>query len=224
MSKDLDRLFREKLADHKVVPSEAAWSKVEASLTKEKKGIVWFRAAAALVLLGLLTTTILWVRSGEETGPAMAKVDSVKKTPKPRVMMPTPKKVQKSTEPKLPVMKSSSSKTKVYIAQEETKKEMEQPVQQQEVVSETPLLVAQQEPQLVAQQEQPLVKTTKSSITLTYTLGPIPSQERAVAAAEEKKGLQKVVSAARDAKNSEGVLTELRLMKDDLFALNFKKK
>jgi len=217
MSKKLDRLFKEKLENHQVPPSDAAWSKVESSLDKERKGIIWFRAAAAIVLLGMVTATALWVSSDEEN--VIAKVDSVRVAPKPQAK-PAPKKKQRIEEPKLPVVKSQSRKMTVFIAKEESKKE--ETIQEPSVQSEQPVAMVS-EPVQPIQSENPEAVIKKSSITLTYTLAPIPSQERTIAAAEERKGLQKVVDVAKEAKNSEGVLTELRLMKDDLFALNFKK-
>jgi hypothetical protein len=217
MSKQLDRFFKEKLDNHQVPPSDVAWDKVEASLNKEKKGIVWFRAAAAIVLLGVLTVTLLWVRSGEET--TIAKVDSARVAPKPKSTT-APKKKQSIQEPKLPVVRSQSRKTTVFIAQEENKKEEIKPepsVQQDQpvaIVSETPSVI---------QQENPEVTIKKPAITLTYTLAQIPSRKDKTQTPEEKNGLQKAVDVAMDAKNSDGAIAEIRTLKDDLFALNFKK-
>lgn len=220
MNKPLDRLFKEKLSNHQLPPSETAWSKVEASLDSNKRGgVIWFRAAVAVVLLAVLTATILWVRSGDEK--VIAKVDSVRVTPKPKAT-PAPKKIQRIQERKLPVVKSSSRRVNVFIAKEEDKKELttdESPVQQEQ----QPVAIVNEPQQPLIQNEKPEVATKKSPITLTYTLAPIPSRKKKTPAAEERNGLQKVVDVAMEAKNSDGTLAELRTMKDDLFALNFKK-
>ena len=218
MSKPLDRFFREKLANHQVTPNEAAWSKVEASLHNKKKGVIWYRAAAAIVLLGTLTITILLVRSGEEKKDTIANVDTTRVIPKEKVT-PSLRKTQKVDQPKLPVVKSPSRKVNVYIAHEEIKKEADQPVEQKNVVA-----LVEEIPQPIVQKEQLEVKPVKRAIVLTYTLAPIPTQQQRSVAVDTKSGLQKMAGIALDVKNSEGALAELRTLKNDLFALNFKRE
>jgi len=185
MSKQVDRLFREKLSDHRLAPSEDAWTRVEASLGKEKKSVIWFRAAAAIVLLGVLTIGVILLRSDEDHVLATAKVDSTRVSTKSKIT-PAPKKAKRIDEPRLPVVKAPSHKMKVHIAQHEAKKEtnLPAPIEQQVAIIQ-PVL----EP--IVQQEKAVIKSAKSSITLTYTLAPISSKEDRSIALEEKKGIAK---------------------------------
>lgn len=49
--KDIDILFRKKLADHGEQPTPLAWGKLEEKLSRERKGIVPWRGMAASLLL-----------------------------------------------------------------------------------------------------------------------------------------------------------------------------
>ncbi len=84
MSDRIDEFFKTKLTDHAMAPTPRAWSKVEANLSKKTKGIIWFRAAA-LLFLGLLLATIVWLQSKRaETTPstiANVNVSEEKETP-----------------------------------------------------------------------------------------------------------------------------------------------
>ena len=45
----LDAIFKDKLSNHTMMPSAAAWDKLEAGLTKKNEGIAWMRWAAVLI-------------------------------------------------------------------------------------------------------------------------------------------------------------------------------
>lgn len=52
---EIDKLFRQKLADKKIKPSDKAWEKLSAGLKKEQKGktlLYWHAAASVVFLLG----------------------------------------------------------------------------------------------------------------------------------------------------------------------------
>lgn len=92
---NLDRLFKNKLDEHSIAPSEDAWAKVEAGLSKKNKVGGWFvrtrtkgikpkeikpwfvssqtswRIAAAL-FLGALVGILIWSQSDSEKTPALA--------------------------------------------------------------------------------------------------------------------------------------------------------
>ncbi|KAB1062812.1 porin family protein [Salibacter halophilus] len=65
MSKDLDEIFKEGLKDRKVSFNPGAWDKAEAMLNKEqgnsRKGFVWWKAAAAALLLVSLSVGAYFV-------------------------------------------------------------------------------------------------------------------------------------------------------------------
>ncbi len=49
--KELDSLFREKLANHRVLPREEVWQRLDAKLNSEPKRVVWLPYAASMALL-----------------------------------------------------------------------------------------------------------------------------------------------------------------------------
>jgi hypothetical protein len=222
MGDPLNRLFKEKLGDHQVPTDDAVWSKVEASLDNRKpRAIIWFRAAAAVVLLSLLTATMIWVRSREEA--VVAKIDSTRIAPEQKTTR-TSEQVQHNSEVKtLPVAKKKPHNVNVFIAEENDKKEDVAPAPEQPVQQEETVLLMEETPLAPIDPVQPEMKKTRPAITLTYTLAPVPSRKSNQPVDEEKNGLQKVVDVAMEAKYSDGALTEIRTMKDDLFALNFRK-
>ncbi|MBI3482347.1 MAG: hypothetical protein HY015_05145 [Bacteroidetes bacterium] len=61
----VDQFFKNKLEDHTIAPSENAWAKVEAGLSKKNNVIVW-RWAAAVLLMGALISIIYWSQRGAE--------------------------------------------------------------------------------------------------------------------------------------------------------------
>lgn len=59
--KDMDKLFRDKLASHSVQPAPLAWDKLESRLSRKKKAAFGrMRVAAAFLLLGGLAA-LLWL-------------------------------------------------------------------------------------------------------------------------------------------------------------------
>ena len=55
-SKNLDKLFQEKLKNLEVTPNERIWNGIESKLQKKKRRVIpfwWFAGAAAIFLLAL---------------------------------------------------------------------------------------------------------------------------------------------------------------------------
>ncbi|MFM8739807.1 MAG: hypothetical protein ACKOC0_06340, partial [Cytophagales bacterium] len=50
----MDELFKNKLENHSLPPSAEAWEKVEHQLEKKSKPVIWWRAAAAVLLVGAM--------------------------------------------------------------------------------------------------------------------------------------------------------------------------
>src|SRR5882672_1746787 len=63
MSKELDKLFKDKLADHALSAPAEAWTRIEAGLSKKNNRPVALRIAAGVLLLSILAATILWLSS-----------------------------------------------------------------------------------------------------------------------------------------------------------------
>jgi hypothetical protein len=232
----LDEFFREKLADHSITPSDGAWQRVQAGLSKKNNGLIWLRWAAA-VLLGALLLGALWIQ--RETEPQMAqekkeepKQPEVKKEllPPPvaetvaetkvRTNQPADKRTGQKTRKKiLPSPQDESPKKDFVESREVTQLEQEQVPLQEEVKQATD--VGTTTPQ------------TSRAIVLTYTLDPViaSTNEKEEAGAnpvaetdKNSKGLKRMIDLANEVKNSDSPLGELRLKKSELFALFLKKK
>lgn len=77
MSKNnLDKIFRNKLADMQVAPSESAAAKFESALArKHKKPIMWWQIAAAVAVLGVATITWYGWQGSESTNTGLAEIE-----------------------------------------------------------------------------------------------------------------------------------------------------
>src|SRR5258705_5817319 len=107
MENKIDRFFKDKLEGNTLPPSEAAWAKVEASLSKKNNIAVW-RIAAAILIAGTLITVMIW-SPRDDHQPAIA-TNKLPKDPSIKVK-PTPpiSPVEKKEEVKSSVEKSSSN-------------------------------------------------------------------------------------------------------------------
>ena len=74
MNSQLDKFFKDKLADHTIAPSKEAWTKVESGLTKKNNNIIWLRVAAAILMAGLGVIFWLSTQSDEVAQPQIAEV------------------------------------------------------------------------------------------------------------------------------------------------------
>ena len=213
----IDGIFKKKLEDLALEPRSEAWVKLEAKLSKKNSGLIWFRSAAALLLMGLLITSIIWLQRDENQQVAeqlknvnpskISKENKLKDT----LSQSTPREANKITEAK---RKSNSIKAKTINPSTvpPTVKEIEPEPPKIEILST----------ETVAE-----VTIKEKPIVIEYTLESIiPQKKEAPIVAEndeKKKGLQKALDFAREAKNSDSPLGGIRQAKDDLFALNFKK-
>ncbi len=220
----LDDLFKEKLENHSITPSPAAWNKVEAGLTNKNQQGLWMRWAAVFLLGGLLVGT-MWLR--EKDTPAV--LAQKEETP---AITDTPVKEEQ------PVPENKSEDQKVHQAVVTKKRSKQSPPQQvQQIIIKQD--VAQIIPEnnitpIVVEEIPAVMKTTETAspgIVLTYTLDPIENKNveatsESVAASSGKKdnSLKRAMKFARDVKNSDAPFSELRVMKEELFALDFKKK
>src|SRR6185369_2559743 len=59
MENKIDQFFKDKLEGHTLPPSEEAWAKVEANLSKKNNVAIW-RIAAAILIAGALISVIMW--------------------------------------------------------------------------------------------------------------------------------------------------------------------
>jgi glucan-binding YG repeat protein len=241
MENKIDQFFKDKLEGHVLPPSEEAWAKVEATLSKKNNIAVW-RIAAAMLLTGALITVIIWsqqpadknqraiaanpsskdsaIRKKETPqGSSVDKKASVKSLPKKLFITPvTPpvipheEKANKSFTPAEPRHVDNN-----FLPKEEAVSVTDQNI------SNTKSSEAKAE-EITTQEATPsttIASTHQKSIKLEFTLDDFPSSPSVATVGEVKTtGLKKVWELAREVKNGDGPVRE---MKNELFALNFKK-
>jgi hypothetical protein len=209
MNNKVDKLFKEKLETDTLQPSAKAWEKVESHLSKKNKMAVWLRVAAAIALLGALTFVIVDFKEPkkeivkEKIGPGE----------KPAVAPDEKKEERKQHVAEAPAKKKSEPKKVIAPAVPELQPE---PVQEQQVaIVEQPAPVIEEAPK------------KERAITLVYSLPSIKKETPAVAQAEvaevKKTGFERVLEIAKEVKNADNPLGELREAKDDILAFEFKK-
>ena len=215
MSK-VDRFFRKKVEDVVLQPRSEVWLKLEGNLSKKNKGLIWFRAAAALLLTGLLVTSIILLRDNRNQQVA----EQVKTIPSAEPTESTSKDNNLSqSSPRQEIKKNSVPRKSVSI-----KKIIEPDVIPQVIEEADAEQLKIQEPLV---EEVALVTRREKPIVIEYTLESIQPQKKETSlvteTSEKKTSLQKALEFARDAKNSDSPLGELRQAKDDLFAMSFRK-
>lgn len=226
MSNRMDQLFKKKLGDHTLTPSADAWAKVEAGLSKKNKFVIFWRAAAAFILCGLLMGSWFYFQSKDEIQTNQLALEdkelgTIEKTSKEiKSVESLDKKVntsQAKTVKKQPVtplkkdLKTNNLQLAIIDSNPATN------IVQKE--KETEILEAIEPTILVA-----AVKVEKPFV-IEFTLDDIPSNQTTVAKVDEveKTQLKKIWDKALDIKNGDTELGGLRLAKNELFALDFKK-
>lgn len=213
----LDRLFNERLSSHSITPSSVAWEQIEAGLSKKNSPLQWMRWAAILVPATLLGLLLL-----NKPEPAL-----VAEMPKPAAQ--TISEIKQPTNSTQPVETSKFKERKTQQVAHFKKAKASTDTQTNtgstfittspvEIV--TPLTEVTFEPALVA----PVVASEEiKPIVLVYTLESVPAN--ALSSAEEKRGssLERVVEFAKTVKHSDPI-GDLRGMKDELLAINLRKK
>lgn len=225
MSNKVDKLFKEKLEEHSLQPSAQAWEKVEAHIGKKNKMVLWLRVAAAVMLLGVLTFAALNWNNGyeapkeqivnQESGVG-SQEEGVKKSEE-KVASNNKKSEVRSQKSEAGTQHSGRSTRHLAPGTQSIKPIAEEPVEQIAIVPEPAII-----PELPA--EPTVVKATKG-ITLTYSL-PTKKQTAPVEpmiADVKKTGFERVIEIAKEVKNGDNPMGELRQAKDDIFALDFKK-
>lgn len=217
--KTMDKLFSEKLEDHVVAPSAAAWDRLEKNLDHRHTGAIAWRWAAvlALVVIGGLYAwmsdapkSTVAVKNEQPNQPASPTIPTEAKTPAP------------SQEKHL--TQSSPRKSKRVVTPPVKEEAFDQPV----VTNPEPesVIVAPSEVMVAAAEVTP---KAEKGIVLTYVLAPLeenqPDEALVTAKADGKENsLKRVLDIARNVKNSESPIGELRDMKEELFAFDLKKK
>lgn len=210
----IDQLFKNKLADHRLAPPANGWTKVETRLVKKNSIQLVWRIAAALALFGVLTAVWYGRTSDEPTQSLTLQPENTTPQPAP-VEQPTSEVVtlQKST-PVASIRKQASSKIINAVVENPSTVEVTELVEP-EISKET----------VVALERSPGAAIEKP-IVIEFVLEPLPDKAVAVAEAEpadSETGIKKILDKALDIKNGEGDFGSLRNVKNELFALDFRK-
>ena len=227
MSDRIDQLFKNKLSDHILPPSEGAWSKVQNGLSKKNNTIIYWRVAAGFVLMGLLISTwYLLSKPVEMVNRQISKTENSKtnETPAlPNENKPTNiytiEKEPKRTEvrknltqslkpnalPKKEVIEKELDKTNEASLQTETEtSKIEETIAVTKVIIEKPIVIEFTLPTIE--------ESTQANTSL------------AKSETEKSTGIMKFLETARDVKNGDAEFgNSLRDIKNELFAFEFKK-
>jgi len=227
MNDRLNEFFKTRLKDYAMVPTSHAWSKVEANLQKKNKGIVWFRAAAALAVLGILLATIVWVQSkrSEINSSSITNNDSSKE----QEVATKELNVAEELIHELNKQEATTHSKHHYAAKVEKTGEIDH----KDVDKQVPQQIEQPTTELLNNTialSETVSQSVKKPIVLEFRLDEIStskliteSNEIAGTEIESKTRIQKALGYALEVKNGESSFINLRQAKETLFALNFKK-
>jgi hypothetical protein len=217
MENRLDELFKDKLEHHTLSPTQNAWARIEASLVKKNNPVVFWRLAAALLLMGCLLTALYWTTRDNNLNSNSSIVQKME----PVQLVPI-----ETDKPKVRVEEKKAT-TKTHQIARKQMKQVESQVT--EVESEpTVILTTSTEPVELTANEVNIESTTptvaitqpEKPIVLEITLAPI---ETIVTAQVEEKnsGLKKFFIKAKELKNGESGIN-LADFANRLFASNHK--
>ena len=207
--KNIDRLFSQVLDQHTTTPTAGLWERVESGLPVAREHARWMRWAAVLVPVFVAAGLAVTRFEGSESI-----VENVVTNPVP--VVDEPKAVQQ--EP-------------VAVSAPQRKKKRSLPPNQQVTVSQVVPPVTISSPERVAPEEiviEPVSlevelvaveKETRKPIVIEYTLDPVITAQ----AERKETSLNRVVEFARAVKHSDPI-GEVRGLKDELFAFDFRKK
>lgn len=232
MSNRMDQLFKSKLSDHALTPSAHAWSKIEAGLSKKNKFVIFWRAAAAFILCGLLVGSWIYFQSKAGNQTKQLAIEN-------KGGETVTEKLSKETNP------NENSAEQEDTSQSLTVKKQEVVVQSKNLNTNKPQLaiieskltpdidkkekVNEKENEIleVIELRTTTMTTVKAEkpIVIEFTLEAIPSNQTAIAKEDDigKTQLKRIWDKALEIKNGETELGGLRLAKNELFALEFRK-
>jgi hypothetical protein len=228
MRNRLDQLFKNKLSDHALAPSAYAWDRVKDGLAKKNNKPLLLRIAATVLLAGALTTTLFRLSSNDPVSNSSASLSKNEES--------KPNAVKRTNSSPPSTLAGKQKLAGQLVSKNKKKRPVEKNYEKVEVITEDQNSAAQflitEEPQHSPPLSGSITTVTRQPmeekpIVLVYRLETIEPL-RVVESpqdpeSKENSGLLRVIHFARDAKNGDGRLGDLRQAKDELFAFNFKK-
>ncbi|MBX2962314.1 MAG: hypothetical protein KF687_07365 [Cyclobacteriaceae bacterium] len=226
MTQQPDNLFRDKLEHFQLKPSAEAWNRIEVGLTKHPKRPLWLKVAASLVMLAVASVMLWYISSTQEhqsiiTAQNENDTESIpvtdniidnttategilaieKEQASTPVIKGNPKKVIVSHNHQLAVIETLTNES--FEAESLSVETLLAQIDSTEAESSTGVYIV----------------LTADEVNQKY-LRQEPEHE---ATYEEKKTsrIQMLMTVAHNLKDGEYALSDLRQMKDEIFALNF---
>jgi hypothetical protein len=249
MNQQPDKLFREKLEGfHKPAPT-AAWNKIEAGLQKKNNKVIWFRVAAALLLIAV-AAFLIWTTQSAPAEQVANKTKS-KKIVEPAKQNEDQPNASEQTVIQPEQHKEQVAQTKIKKVKRNNKNHPSTPQsEQQPVIVEAPSDIelvsfipdaineidssaidetSITEATVIATTTEEEVKKDEESRVLVFSVEEVDSKyldkealAKATSAQKKSSTFRKLLNRAYDLKNNQDPFGELRQKKNEILALNFK--
>lgn len=244
-SQELDSLFKNKLDDFEKKPSSHLWSKIDRRVQQPgKRRFIWLWSAAAALILLALISIFLYNNQSIETKPELANSDQktlntpskeLKKAAEPLKENAITKTLERNNQLLAvnSVPKETSKQEKEVVAKpvmaDETKEVEEIEVEKEEKLEEVIIEVSEIEniaKNDATDEEHKASKKIEKGRTLVFDISQFTKEETLANTEGEEKSskLRQILKFAKDVKEGESGLGELRKAKNQLFALNKKKE
>jgi hypothetical protein len=223
MSNRIDQLFKDKLSEHNLPPSEEAWAKVQHGLSKKNKVVIYWRAAAVFVLMGLLVSA--WYLFNRPVGISTQQLSKTEVREKPAV----PKEAEKeSSNTNTTESESDGKNTRKLLAKSEKSNSTDTKAFAEELTE--PVVPSPHAEKVEIEKATTVAEVAmEKPIVIEFTLPtieeiPIGDVSLANSETEKSTGIMKFLETARDVKNGEAEFgSSLRDIKNELLAFEFKK-
>lgn len=208
--KDIDKLFSEALHDHSTPAPVGLWERLESGLPASTGHKSWFRWAA--IMVPALVAAGIWMTRPDETGELVAKSPAPSPTPAEN-MVTTP-----SAQP-IAVITAQKKAASHKPVKSTVLPEIHEPVET--AVVEEIFLTEEITIEPVVQDPEPKISEPVSTkpIVIVYSLETVTVPQ----AVEKETSLDRVVEFALAVKHSDPI-ADIRGLKDELFAFDFRKK
>lgn len=246
MKNKLDELFKKKTEGYQKEPSAEAWNKIHRNLHPRSKVPVWQIAASILLIAGVTAVIYLQMNHEGNQPPVIAGTDPVDSAKTEIVPAPQENNLALGTENAekqemetdtannqsvKPALPKPIKTPDIQVAENNQKtatehKEQIQPEIQETLDSKDALAYAEEipvNPIKEAEEENSIAKSTQKRPTVTIVYQKSDTASAAVAQNKEKEskeGLGKIFNLAKDLKNGDLNLSEIRDVKDELLALD----
>jgi hypothetical protein len=247
MNQQTDKFFRDKLEQHQRPAPPAAWDRIEAGMAKKNKPVIYWMKIAASLLIVAVAAFVLWPSGEKDNGKTARKTENPVPIDTAKEKTETPSREELPSEKAVPLVAEKQSNpsgkskplTKVQPLtvpshpEENSNRHSPDPKKEQEKI---PVAIPMDEdvtdadviePDAVAEVTQ---TNTASNQNIKIVISAADSEKFlnkkyiAEATPEEKKTstLKKLLDKADDLTTNQDPFGEIRQMKNEILALNFK--